>query len=155
VTWEAENAALLDRAVLFQGYTGSIGDRAVIDFKGHQFTFLEASFILNDWSSFRVLVYDEGTGAADRAQFGVDADVFSIPESLGGPIPGPTAEPPSEHVFIRTHQASFSISNMSLTLVTLDGRQALVVTLYIQTLGRGGDETGELIYYRYIDRPPA
>ena len=153
VTWEAENAALLDRAVLFQGYAGSIGDRAVIDFKGHQFTFLEASFILNDWSSFRVLVYDEGTGAADRTQFGVDANTVAIPETWSGPQPGPPAEPPSEHVFIRTHQASFSISNMSLSLVTLGGRQALVVTLFIQQPGLGGDETGELVYYRFVDQP--
>lgn len=152
VTWEAKPAALLDRAVLFQGYAGSVGDRTFLDFRGHHFTLLEASFVLNDWDSFRILIYDEGTGAADREQFGVDADVFSIPESWDGPIPGPTAEPPSEHVFIGTHKASSSISNPSLALVTLNGRQALVVTLYIQTPGRGGDETGGLIYYRYLDQ---
>lgn len=153
VTWDAEPAALLDRAVLFQGYAGSIGDRATLDFLGHRFTFLEASFILDDWSSFRVLIYDEGTGAADRAQFGVDADTVSIPESWSEPIPGPPAEPPSEHVFILTHRASASVSNPSLALVELDGRQALVVTLYIQQPGLGGDETGELIYYRFVAEP--
>jgi len=153
VTWEAEPAALLDRAVLFQGYAGSIGDRATLDFRGHRFTFLEASVILDDWSSFRVLIYDEGTGAADRAQFGVDADTVSIPESWSEPIPGPPAEPPSEHVFILTHLASASVSNPSLALVELDGRQALVVTLYIQQPGLAGDETGELIYYRFVDEP--
>lgn len=153
VTWEAEPAAILDRAVLFQGYAGSIGDRAVLDFGGHRFTFLEASFILDDWSSFRVLIYDEGTGAADRAQFGVDADAVSIPESWSEPIPGPPAEPPSEHVFILTHRASASVSNLSLALVELDGTQALVVTLYILHPGLGGDETGELIYYRFVDPP--
>jgi hypothetical protein len=153
VTWEAQTAALLDRAVLFQGYAGSIGDRTTLDFKGHRFTFLESSFILDDWSSFRVLIYDEGTGAADRAQFGVDADTVSIPESWSEPIPGPPPEPPSEHVFILTHRASNSVSNPSLALVELGGRQALVVTLYIQQPGLGGDETGELIYYRFVDEP--
>lgn len=150
-TWEAEPAAILDRAVLFQGYAGSIGDRTAVDFRGHQFTLLEASFILNDWDSFRILIYDEGTGADDREQFGLDAAEFSIPESWDGQMPGPTAEPPSEHVFINTHKASASISNPSLALVTLSGRETLVVTVYIQSPGRGGDETGELIYYRYLD----
>jgi hypothetical protein len=144
VTWDAQREPLLDRAVLFQGYTGSIGDRTVVDFHGYRFTFIEASFTLGDWSSFRVLVYDEGTGAADRAAF---------PDPLPDPYPviGPPAEPPSEHVFIRTHRASYSLSNMSLAWVELDGKPALVVGVFILHPGLGGDEGGELIYYRFVD----
>lgn len=143
-TWDAQGEHLLDRAVLFQGYTGSIGDRTVVDFEGYRFTFLEASFTLGDWSSFRVLVYDEGTGAADRAAF---------PDPLPDPYPRilPPAEPPSEHVFIATHRGSYSLSNMSLAIVELEGRPALVVGVFILHPGFGGDETGELIYYRFID----
>jgi len=134
VTWNAVEQPLLDRAAYLQGYAGSIGDRDVVEFRGYEFTFLEAQFTQGDWGTFRVLVYDEGTGAADRR---------SYPEFA--------AEPPSVHVSIRTHGRSSSFSNMTVGQVGLDGRQVVVVSVYIQQGAEG--EEGPLIYYRTVEEP--
>lgn len=130
-TWEALEQPLLDRAVLFQGYRGSVGDRDVITFRGYEYTFLEGQFTPGDWGSFRVLLYDEETGLADRISF-----------------PAAPPAPPSVHVFIHTHQGSYSFSNMTVSQVEFGGQQALVVSLFIH---RGPEkETGELIFYRLL-----
>jgi hypothetical protein len=133
-TWTAETEPLLDRAALFQGYRGSIGDRDVIDYNGHRFTFLEAQFTQDDWRTFRILVYDDDLGALDRAGF-----------------PAAPAEPPSVHAFLHTHQGSSAFTNFTITQVTLDSRPALVMGVFIPQEGAQGDEAGQLIYYRFID----
>lgn len=138
LTWEASTQPHLDRAVLFQGYRGHIGDREVLDFHGYAFTFLESQFTLDDWRTFRVILYDEGLGARD-------------PVGLAGGVGGAPAEPPSTHVFMWTHQGSFAFTNLTATEVTLDGRQALVFGVFIPEEGARGDEAGQLIYYRFID----
>ena len=131
-SWKAVEEPLLDRAVLLQGYRGSVGDRDAIDFKGHEFILLEGQFTQGDWGSFRVFLYDEETGAADRASY-----------------PALSTEPSSVHVFIRTHGGSYSFSNMTVSQVEIDGRQALVVGIYIQRGAQG--EEGQLIFYRIIE----
>ena len=113
-TWQAEKQPLLDRAALFQGYQGSVGDRDVIQFQGYDFTFLEAQFSRDDWGSFRILLYDDETGAADLVSF-----------------PAPPPEPPSVHVFIHTHRGSYSFSNMTVSEIEIEGQKALVVGVYI------------------------
>jgi hypothetical protein len=65
VTWNAVEQPLLDRAAYLQGYRGHVGDRDLVEFRDHEFTFLEAQFTPDDWGTFRILVYDEGTGGAD------------------------------------------------------------------------------------------
>lgn len=133
-TWTAETEPLLDRAALFQGYRGSIGDRDFIEYEGHGFTFLEAQFVQGDWRTFRILLYDDELGAADRAGF-----------------PAAPAVPPSVHVFLHTDLGSSSFTNFTISEVTLDGRRALVMGVFIPTEGARGDEAGELIYFRFID----
>ena len=135
VTWHAEPQPLLDRAALLQGYQGSIGDRDAIEFKGHLFTFLEAQFLQGDWRTFRVLEYDDETGAPDRAAY-----------------PEFAPEPPSIHVFIRTHGGGSSFTNMSVGQVEIGGRQAIVVGLFVPSESGGTDAPGELIFYRELDR---
>ena len=134
-SWTASEQLLLNRAALLQGYHGSIGDRDVINFEGHEFTFLEAQFVQSDWRTFRVLLYDEGTGAADRASF-----------------PNPSPLPPSVHVLIRTHAGSYAFTNLTVSEVHIDGHSALVVGVFIPSEGAQGDEAGELIYYRLLDK---
>jgi len=137
-TWEASTQPHLDRAALFQGYRGSIGDREVIEFRGHTFTFLESQFTQDDWRTFRVLLYDDGVGARD-------------PVGLAGGVGGPPALPPSTHVFMVTHAGSFAFTNLTATEVTLEGRPALVFGVSIPEEGARGGEAGPLIYYRFID----
>lgn len=137
-TWEASTQPHLDRAALFQGYRGSVGDRDVLEFRGHSFTFLESQFTQDDWRTFRVLLYDEGVGARH-------------PVGLAGGIGSAPSEPPSTHVFMWTHAGSFAFTNLTATEVTLHGRQALVVGVFIPGEGAQGDEAGQLIYYRLID----
>lgn len=133
-TWDANEQPLLDRAAYLQGYSGHVGDRDVVEFRGHEFMFLEAQFTPEDWSSWRILVYDEATGAADRRSF-----------------PEFASEPPSVHVNIRTHGWSWSFSNMTVAQVELDGSEVVVVSVYIQQGAEG--EEGPLIYYRAIEEP--
>ncbi len=132
-TWTAESQPLLDRAALFQGYRGSIGDRDFIEYEGYGFTFLEAQFIQGDWRTFRVLLYDDELGAQDRAGF-----------------PDTPVVPPSVHVFLHTHHGSSSFTNFTISEVTVDGQRALVMAVFIPEESVG-DEVGELIYYRLID----
>ena len=134
LTWTAETEPLLDRAALFQGYRGLVGDRDVIEFRGHPFTFLESQFVQDDWRTFRTLLYDEELGAADRAGF-----------------PDAPAVPPSVHVFLFTHLGSSVFTNFTISEVTLDGHRALVMGVFIPQEGAHGDEAGQLIYYRLLD----
>ncbi len=132
--WTAEAQPLLDRAALFQGYRGSIGDRDYLEYEGHSFTFLEAQFIQDDWRTFRILLYDDELGAEDRAGF-----------------PNAPAVPPSVHVFLFTHLGSSSFTNFTVSEVMLDGRKALVMGVFIPQEGAHGNEAGQLIYHRFVD----
>ncbi len=134
VTWTADTVPLLDRAALFQGYRGLIGDRDVIEYSGHAFTFLESQFVQDDWRTFRILMYDDDLGAEDRAGF-----------------PAAPAVPPSIHVFVFTHLGSSAFTNFSISEVTLDGHRVLVMGVFIPQEGARGDEAGQLIYYRLLD----
>ncbi len=140
-SWKGADQPLLNRAVLLQGYMGSIGDRDVIEFRGHQFTFLEGQFVQGDWRTFRVLLYDEQTGAADRIAFS------------GHASPDLPPEPPSVHVFIHTHKGSSSFTNPTISEVVIHGQRALVVGLFIPSEGARGDEAGQLIFYKIIEHP--
>lgn len=133
-TWTAVTQPLLDRAALFQGYRGSIGDRDYIEYEGHGFTFLESQFTQDDWRTFRILLYDDELGAQDPAGF-----------------PDPPAAPPSVHVFLHTHLGSSAFTNFTISEVTLGGHRALVMGVFIPQEGARGDEAGQLIYYRLVD----
>jgi hypothetical protein len=132
-TWTAETQPLLDRAVLFQGYRGSIGDRDYIEYEGRGFTFLEAQFVQDDWQTFRVLLTDDELLERDPG------------------FPDPPAVPPSVHVFLFTHGGSSAFTNFTISEVTLDGHHALVMGVFIPHESASPDEAGQLIYYRLLD----
>lgn len=133
-SWTVEEEPLLDRAARFQGYRGIVGDRDHLEFEGFGFTFLEAQATQDDWRTFRILLYDDDLGAADRAGF-----------------PAAPAVPPSVHVFLFTHAGSAAFTNFSITEVVLDGRRALVMGVFIPEEGAGGEEAGQLLYYRFLE----
>jgi len=57
----------------------------------------------------------------------------------------------AQRLAIRTHAGSQAFSNGTLDLVEIEGREALLVTMYLFTEGARGEEDGELIYYRFVE----
>jgi hypothetical protein len=102
-----------------------IGDRDEMVFRGYGFRLVEAQTRRDDWSSWRVFLYDET--AAGRG------DTLHAMTKLN----------------IRTHGVSSSFGNPTATVVTdPGGSRALVVTLFVFSEGAAPGEAGELIYYR-------
>ena len=60
----------------------------------------------------------------------------------------------AEQLRFRTHAGSSAVSNPTVTQVTIDGRAAIVVTLYLPTEGARGEEDGPLLFYRTLDGGP-
>ena len=56
----------------------------------------------------------------------------------------------AEELHFKTHAGSVSIGNPTIDQIDINGRAALLVTLYVFTEGSQGGEDGELIYYRYL-----
>lgn len=56
----------------------------------------------------------------------------------------------AEKLNFRTHAGSVTFSNPTITQIEINGRAAIVVTLFIFSEGSAGFEDGELIYYRLI-----
>jgi hypothetical protein len=56
----------------------------------------------------------------------------------------------AEKLNFRTHAGSVTFSNPTITQIEINGRAAILVTLFIFTEGSAGFEDGELIYYRLI-----
>ena len=56
----------------------------------------------------------------------------------------------AEELRFRTPAGSTAFSNPTITLVEIDGRPAVVVTLYVIGEGARGDEGGPLLYYRLL-----
>jgi hypothetical protein len=102
-----------------------IGDRDEIVFRGYGFRLVEAQTRRDDWSSWRVFLYDEtaaGLGDTSHAMTQLN---------------------------IRTHGASSSFGNPTATVVTdPGGSRAVVMTLFLFSEGAAAGEAGELIYYR-------
>jgi hypothetical protein len=102
-----------------------IGDRDEIVFRGYGFRLVEAQTRRDDWSSWRVYLYDET--AAGRG------DTLHAMTKLN----------------VRTHGLSSSFGNPTATVVTdPGGRRAVVMTLFLFSEGAAAGEAGELIYYR-------
>lgn len=89
-----------------------------------------------------MLLYDDGLGARDR-------DVIANPPDPASKFPDIPPERPSTYVGIWTHEGSRSMTNLTISEVTLDGQQTLVVALFIPG-ENDTSEAGELIYYRLI-----
>jgi hypothetical protein len=57
----------------------------------------------------------------------------------------------AEQLDFRTHAYSTAFTNPTIDEVEIDGRRALVVTLFVPQEGAAGDEAGQLIYYRILE----
>ncbi|MEA2130975.1 MAG: hypothetical protein QOJ85_3866 [Solirubrobacteraceae bacterium] len=102
-----------------------IGDRDRVMFQGYGFRLVEAQTRRDDWSSWRVYLYDETADAR--------GDTLHAMTKLN----------------VRTHRASSSFGNPTATVVTDPiGLRAVVVTLFLFSEGAAAGEAGELIYYR-------
>jgi hypothetical protein len=51
----------------------------------------------------------------------------------------------------QSHAGSTSFANPTIARVTIDGRAAILVTLYLFAEGAAGEESGQLVYYRTLD----
>jgi hypothetical protein len=117
--WESQMRQPVDQALIALGVEGHIGDRTRVSFEGHDLTVVEGQVIPEDWSSWRIYLYDDETEVA-------------------------------EELAIETHKGSRSQGNPSLALVEIDGRPAIVVTLYLFTESSAPGEDTELLYYRFL-----
>lgn len=119
-TWSSQAMSGIDNAMLYWGCNGNIGDRdGKLNFNGYYFNIHEGQLVKNDWSTWRVFIYDWQTGNADEL----------APHTTSG--------------------ASVSFANPTLTNITINGRRALLVTLYLPSQGNSASEAGECIYYTY------
>jgi hypothetical protein len=118
-TWQSNQRRDLDYALIQLGVEGHIGDRDTVMFRGHELMIIEGQRVPDDWSSWRLFLYDFETEIATPLD-------------------------------IKTHAGSQSMSNPTLTVVEINGREAILVTAYIFSEGSHSNEDGGLIYYRYL-----
>jgi hypothetical protein len=57
----------------------------------------------------------------------------------------------AERLRIRTHGGTPNAANPTVSRVVVDGRPAILVTVFLFTEGAAPGEAGELIYYRFVD----
>lgn len=98
-------------------------------------------------------------GIGDRDSIVIDGDRFTFIEgqtALGDwstwrvyvlEGPGGVATP----LDIRTHAGSTAFTNPTVAIVSIAGRPAILVTLFVPQEGAKGAEAGELVYYRFLD----
>nr|WP_239092293.1 hypothetical protein [Streptomyces sp. SID14478] len=121
-TWHAAPDTRLDRAVETYGNTGNIGDRAPLELAGRPLVLIEGQRWRDDFGGWSTYAYDPASGRADR-------------------------------VPLRTPGGSTSFANPSATLLTdPGGRRALLVSLFIPAEGAAPGESGQLVYWRHVER---
>jgi hypothetical protein len=76
-SWSATNDAALDTAITAYGIAG-VGDRDVLTFRGYQFGVIEGEGVRNDWTSWRIFLYDYQTGTADQLHILTDGGSLSF-----------------------------------------------------------------------------
>lgn len=65
-SWYPVEQPALDRAVLAHGVMGNVGDRDAVHFAGFDFTLIEGQVVRGDWSTWKVFLYDEQSGKAEK-----------------------------------------------------------------------------------------
>lgn len=117
-SWSASAQPNFDNALLYWGVGGNIGDRDAITFRGYPLGVIEGQYTKNDFGSWRAFVYDYSTGNADTTA-------------------------------IHTDGGSTAFANPSITaLKAPDGKNAVLVSLFLPSEGAAAGEAGQLIYYR-------
>ncbi|MFI6350155.1 hypothetical protein [Streptomyces sp. NPDC050560] len=116
-SWSATPQPEVDNAMLYWGVQGNIGDRDAVTFRGYTYGLFEGQYTKGDFGSWRTFVYDYATGNADTTA-------------------------------IRTAGGSLAFANPTVTaLKAPDGRDAILVTLFVPSQNSAPGESGELIYY--------
>ncbi|MFD7593442.1 hypothetical protein ACFV6D_10470 [Kitasatospora sp. NPDC059812] len=118
--WSATVERTFDDAMLYWGVKGNIGDRDTVDYKGFPYAMVEGQYAKNDFRTWRIFLYDYTT---------LNADTTAI-TTAGG---------------------SVAFANPSITSLRLpDGRNAILVALFLPSEGAAPGEAGELIYFRAV-----
>src|SRR5438105_6034336 len=76
-SWNAIREVDLDTAVTAYGIAG-VGDRDVVTFRGYQFGVIEGEGVRNDWTSWRIFLYDYQTRTADKLDIRTDGGSISF-----------------------------------------------------------------------------
>ena len=113
--WSAQANGALNTA--FSPIPANIGDRDFIQFEGFPFTILEAQLVPNDWTSWRVFLFDETAGMLTQLQV----------TTKGG-------------------SQSFANPAVT-TVTDPAGNRALVVSYFLPYQGAAPGEAGPLIFY--------
>lgn len=78
ISWTASRDIVLDNAITKYGIAG-VGDRdGMLTFRGYKFGVIEGEGVRNDYSSWRIFLYDYQTGTADRLDVRTDAGSISF-----------------------------------------------------------------------------
>ena len=76
-SWSAAPEVALDTAITAYGIAG-VGDRDVVTFRGYQFAVIEGEGVRNDWTSWRIFLYDYQTRTADKLDILTDGGSISF-----------------------------------------------------------------------------
>jgi len=76
-SWSATTDVALDTAITRYGIAG-VGDRDVLTFRGYQFGVIEGEGVRNDWTSWRIFLYDYQTRTADQLNILTDGGSISF-----------------------------------------------------------------------------
>jgi hypothetical protein len=77
-TWHSSLRMPLDKALIDLGVRGHIGDRDSITFRGHDLMLIEGQRVLDDWSAWRIFLYDPETQAVEELHIQTHAGSVSI-----------------------------------------------------------------------------
>ncbi|KAF7350652.1 hypothetical protein MSAN_01625600 [Mycena sanguinolenta] len=121
-TWVADPRPDLDAAIEAWGVAGNIGGRdpllTSVEDGETRFQLMEGQHTFGDFGSWRVYLHDSSTRTAER-------------------------------VDIATAKGSTAFANPSISrIISPQGREAIVVGLFIPSEGAAEGEAGQLIYYR-------
>jgi len=130
-TWTAATDPQLDAAVeqaaaaAGEQIGGNIGDRDHLRYRGRDYDLVEAQSRRGDFGSWRVYLYDRAAGTAERLE-------------------------------VVTHGGSTAFANPTATMLgDPEGRDALMVTLFVPMEGAAPGEAGSLLYLVPLDQGDA
>ncbi|HET8586317.1 MAG TPA: hypothetical protein VFM74_00430 [Candidatus Limnocylindria bacterium] len=118
--WTATPDVTADADLIAAGAAGKIGDRDTISADGRQLRLYEGQLRNDDWSSWRVYLYEPATRRVLPLQVRTHGGSSAFANPTLSLLPGPT------------------------------GRPALVMTLFLPESGAARGETGELIYFKEL-----
>ncbi len=92
-SWTSTTRRDVDSALIDAGVEGHIGDRDSFTFRGYDLTLIEGQVRPDDWSAWRIFLYDAGSGGAEELTIRTHAGSVSV------------ANPTIESIQIAGHEA--------------------------------------------------